>query len=155
MSDPITVKIRRLPHGEGLPLPDYKSTLASGVDIYAALPKGSTVWLHPGDTKTIPTGFCVELPPGWELQCRSRSGLAANASLSVLNSPGTVDSDYRGEIFLILNNHGRESARLHRGDRIAQLVLAPVHRIQWQEVEELGETERGAGGLGSTGKGTE
>lgn len=143
----IELDIKRLPNSEGLPLPAYATADSVGADICAA----EDAVLAPGETKVISTGFAVGIPDGWELQFRSRSGLAANKSLSILNSPGTIDPDYTGEIKAILNNHGTDAQKINRGDRIGQLVLCPVHKIEWHEIAGLKVTKRGDGGLGSTG----
>ncbi|MDK2784273.1 MAG: dUTP pyrophosphatase [Bacillota bacterium] len=145
----LKVPIRRLPHGEGLPLPEYMSPGAAGLDLYAALTEEIT--LPPGGRALIPTGISVAVPPGWEAQVRPRSGLAWRYGLTLLNSPGTVDSDYRGEIKVLLVNLGTEPYTVRRGDRIAQLVLNSVGRVEWEEVEELPASRRGTGGFGHTG----
>jgi dUTP pyrophosphatase len=145
----IEVLITRLPHGTDLPLPQYQSIGASGCDIHAAC----AALIQPGQTCVVPTGLAVKIPDGWEIAFRSRSGLAANKSLSVLNSPGTLDSDYTGEIFAILHNHGTKAQMIQRGDRVGQLVIQKVTHIRWREVVSLPDTERGEGGLGSTGVG--
>lgn len=141
------LKLKRLAHGDGLPLPRYSTPGAAGLDVCAAA--DARVW---GSSPCIvPTGFSVEVPPGFELQVRSRSGLAAKHGVSVLNSPGTIDEDYRGEIMVILTNATARIFEIKKGDRIAQLVLAPVTRASVVEVDELSGTDRGDGGLGSTG----
>ena len=145
----VTVKIRRLPHGEGLELPHYTTAGAAGMDLLAAV--GETVTIAPGGRALIPTGFCIALPPGYELQVRPRSGLALKHGIVVPNSPGTIDEDYRGEVCVILLNASEEHFLVTRGMRIAQAVLAPVVRAVWEEVADLDETARGAGGFGSTG----
>ncbi|MDK2855544.1 MAG: dUTP pyrophosphatase [Bacillota bacterium] len=145
----LKVPIRRLPHGGGLPLPEYMSPGAAGLDLYAALTEEIT--LPPGGRALIPTGISVAVPPGWEAQVRPRSGLAWRYGLTLLNSPGTVDSDYRGEIKVLLVNLGTEPYTVRRGDRIAQLVLNSVGRVEWEEVEELPASRRGTGGFGHTG----
>ncbi|MGC6512152.1 MAG: dUTP diphosphatase [Parvibaculales bacterium] len=147
----ITLPVNRLPHGAGLELPFYASAEAAGMDLLAALAADSPVTLAPGDTAMIPTGLAMALPPGYEAQIRPRSGLAAKHAITVLNSPGTVDSDYRGEVKVILINHGREDFTIERGERIAQMVIAPVTQGIWTEVDDLNETDRGTGGFGSTG----
>jgi dUTP pyrophosphatase len=147
MTDPVGVRIRRLSHGEGLALPAYATAGAAGMDVLAA----EDVALAPGARHAVATGFAVAIPPGFEIQVRPRSGLALKHGISVPNTPGTIDSDYRGELKVILINHGAEAFAIHRGDRIAQLVLAPVTLAEWDEVAELDETSRGAGGFGSTG----
>ena len=145
----ITLDVRRLPHGAGLPLPEPATELAAGVDLVAAI--DDTVTLAPGEQHIIPTGIAIALPPGYEAQIRPRSGLAAKNGITLVNSPGTIDADYRGEIGAILINHGQETFTVERGMRIAQMVVAPVTGFTWNEQEELGETARGAGGFGSTG----
>ena len=146
-----TVPIQRLDHAEGLPLPAYETDQAAGMDLRAALPEDEPATLRPGDRLAVPTGFAFSLPPGFEAQVRPRSGLALRSGITCLNSPGTVDADYRGEVKVILVNLGAEDFHIRRGDRIAQLVVAPVSRAVWREVESLDETPRGAGGFGSTG----
>lgn len=145
----IEVQIQREPHAEGLPLPQYETEHAAGVDLRAAV--NGPIELAPGDRALVPTGIRVALPPGTEAQVRPRSGLAARHGISMVNTPGTIDADYRGEIKVILINHGHESFRIERGDRIAQMVVAPVLRVNWHEVESLEETARGDGGFGHTG----
>ena len=147
----VVVRVKRLPHGEGLPLPSYQSAHAAGLDVVAGVPEGQPVELKPGARALIPTGFALELPVGFEAQIRPRSGLAIKHGVTLLNSPGTVDADYRGELMVILVNHGREPFIVRRGDRIAQLVIAPVASVEIAAVEDLGATERGQGGFGSTG----
>ena len=147
MPDEVAVRIRRLPPGEGLPLPAYATPGAAGMDVVAA----EEATLAPGERHAVATGFSVAIPEGFEIQVRPRSGLALKHGITVPNTPGTIDSDYRGELKVILINHGAEPFPIHRGDRIAQLVLAPVTLAAWVEVAELDETERGAGGFGSTG----
>lgn len=150
MSGP-AVSIRRLAHGEGLPLPAYATPGSAGLDLLAALDR--PIEIQPGGRILIPTGLAMELPEGYEAQIRPRSGLALRHGLTVLNAPGTVDSDYRGEVTVLLVNLGDQPVRLARGERIAQLVVAPVTRIVWHERSHLSETARGAGGYGSTGRG--
>ena len=147
MTEPVAVRIKRLPHGEGLALPAYATPGAAGMDVLAA----EDVTLAPGARHAVATGFSVAIPPGYEIQVRPRSGLALKHGISVPNTPGTIDSDYRGELKVILVNLGAETFHIARGDRIAQLVLAPVTRAKWEEVAELDDTARGAGGFGSTG----
>lgn len=149
----LAVQISRLPHGEGLPLPRYETHQAAGMDLRAAVPHDVPVLLEPGARALIPTGFCIALPAGYEAQVRPRSGLALKHAITCLNSPGTVDADYRGELKVILINHGQDPFTIARGERIAQLIIAPVTQAQWQEVAELGQSTRGKGGFGSTGKG--
>jgi dUTP pyrophosphatase len=150
----IKIKIARLPHGADLPLPAYQSADAAGLDLMAAVPADAPVVIAPGGRAQIPTGISIALPRGTEGQVRPRSGLAARHGISVLNTPGTVDSDYRGEIQVILVNFGAESFLVERGQRIAQLVIAPVFRAQLFESEKLAKTARGAQGFGSTGQET-
>lgn len=147
----LTVRVLRLPHGGGLPLPSYQSKHAAGLDLVAAVPREQPVKLPPGARALIPTGFALELPQGYEAQVRPRSGLALKAGVTLLNSPGTIDADYRGEVMVIMINHGVEPFLVQRGDRIAQLVVAPVSHVEVVAVEVLAETERGRGGFGSTG----
>ena len=144
------ISIKRLPHAADLDLPDYASEAAAGMDLRAAV--GEEIQLAPGERKLVPTGFCIELPVGFEAQIRPRSGLALKHGISLLNSPGTIDADYRGEIGIIMANLGSKPFIIQRGDRIAQMVIARHERASWQESETLGETDRGAGGFGSTGK---
>jgi dUTP pyrophosphatase len=145
------VRITRLPHGHDLPLPSYQSALAAGLDLFAAVPADAPVTLVAGGRALIPTGVAIALPEGHEAQVRPRSGLAVRHGLTVLNAPGTIDADYRGEIQVLLVNHGGESVAITRGVRIAQLVIAPVMRALLREVASLDETSRGTGGFGSTG----
>ncbi|MDX7950116.1 dUTP diphosphatase [Lichenihabitans sp. Uapishka_5] len=145
------IPVLRLPHAEGLPLPAYQSPGAAGLDLVAALPASSTLVIEPGAFDSVPTGLCLALPPGWEAQVRPRSGLALHHGVTVLNAPGTIDSDYRGEIKVLLVNHGRAPFVITRGTRIAQLVLAHYEQGGWVEVPSLEATERGGGGFGSTG----
>jgi dUTP pyrophosphatase len=145
------VKIARLPHGEGLPLPAYQSPLAAGLDLQAAVPADAPVVLAPGGRALIPTGVALALPEGFEAQVRPRSGLAARHGVTVLNAPGTIDADYRGEVQVVLINLGDESFTVTRGMRIAQLIVAPVTRIALRDVGALDATARGDGGFGSTG----
>lgn len=147
----VEVQIMRLAHGADLPLPDYHSALAAGLDLLAAVPADASVRIMPGQWATIPTGIAMALPPGTEAQVRPRSGLAARHGVTVLNAPGTVDADYRGEIQVMLVNLGSEPFVIQRGMRIAQLVIAAVLRAQICERRELDETARSSGGFGSTG----
>ena len=147
----VRVSIQRLAHGESLPLPGYETAHSAGMDLIAALEDGATVELKPGERALIPTGFAIALPEGYEAQVRPRSGLAYKNGVTVLNTPGTIDADYRGEVKVILANFGSETFRVTRGMRIAQMVVAPVTRIAWTVAESLDETARGAGGFGSTG----
>lgn len=144
----IRIQIARLPHGEGLPLPSYATPGAAGMDVVAA----EFLDLGPGQRHAVATGFRVAIPEGYEIQVRPRSGLAFKHGISVPNTPGTIDSDYRGELKILLINHGTESFTIRRGDRIAQLVPAAVTLASFDEVEELDDTHRGAGGFGSTGQ---
>lgn len=146
-----TVPVVRLPHGRDLPLPAYETAQAAGMDLRAAVPEDEPLVLRPGSRFPVPTGLAFALPPGFEGQVRPRSGLAARSGITCLNTPGTVDADYRGEVKVILVNLGEEEVVIRRGDRIAQLVIAPVVQAAWSEVESLDETQRGAGGFGSTG----
>ena len=145
--EPVPVMVKRLPHFEGLTLPAYATDGAAGMDVLAA----EDVKLKPGERWPVATGLAVAIPPGYEIQVRPRSGLALRHGISVPNTPGTIDSDYRGEVKVIVINHGLEPFTIRRGDRIAQLVLAPVARASWLKVAELDETQRGEGGFGSTG----
>ncbi len=150
---PVRVRLMRLPHGEGIAPPAYASDGAAGLDLRAAVPADAPLELAPRARALVPTGFALALPPDHEAQVRPRSGLALKSGVTCLNSPGTVDADYRGEVGVILVNHGAEPFTVRRGDRIAQLVVAPVSRAEWEQVETLDETARGAGGFGSTGRG--
>jgi dUTP pyrophosphatase len=150
----IAVDVVRLPHGADLPLPAYQSEHAAGLDLVAAVPADRPVTLAPGERALIPTGLSIALPPGTEAQVRPRSGLAVKNGITVLNTPGTVDADYRGEIQVIIVNLGQENFVISRGLRIAQLVVAPVLRARLVEVASLERTSRGAGGFGSTGTGS-
>lgn len=147
----VSVAFLRLPHGVGLALPAYESAGAAGMDLRAAIGDGEALELAPGARTLVPTGLALQLPDGFEGQVRPRSGLAAKHGVTVLNAPGTVDSDYRGEVKVILINHGQAPFAIRRGDRIAQLVIAPVTRAITVEVAALDQTGRGAGGFGSTG----
>ncbi|WP_298351831.1 dUTP diphosphatase [Rhodoblastus sp.] len=148
------VRIKRLAHAGGLPLPSYQSGGAAGLDLVAALAPGAREILRPGERRLVPTGMVMEIPPGFEAQVRPRSGLALKHGVTVLNTPGTIDSDYRGEVGVILINLGAEPFEIGRGDRIAQLVLAPTIQARLIVVEDLSETARGAGGFGSTDRET-
>ncbi|SDE69442.1 dUTP diphosphatase [Rhodospira trueperi] len=145
----LAVPVVRLPHAEGLDLPAYATAGAAGLDLLAAL--DAPLVLEPGAFATVPTGLSVALPPGYEGQVRPRSGLAARQGVTVLNAPGTIDADYRGEVGVILINHGAEPVTITRGLRIAQFVVAPVTRVTWALCQHLPETPRGTGGFGSTG----
>jgi dUTP diphosphatase len=149
MSGEIDIRVQRLPHGEGLPLPSYQSELAAGMDLLAAVPADAQ--LAPGARALVPTGIAIALPPGTEAQVRPRSGLAVKHGLTVLNAPGTIDADYRGEVQVLLVNLGAEPVAITRGMRIAQLIVATVARAQLREVTTLEPTTRGAEGFGSTG----
>ena len=146
----VPLNLKRLPHGESLPLPAYQTEHAAGADVHAALE--SSVMLQPGKHALVPTGFCYEIPPGYEMQVRPRSGLAFKHGVTVLNAPGTIDADYRGELKVLLINQGPEPFEIQRGERIAQIIIAPVSSATFTEVTELSDTTRGAGGFGSTGK---
>ena len=148
----LNLRIARLPHGAGLPLPSYQSAFAAGLDLYAAVPADAPLVLAPGTYAKIPTGITLALPPGTEGQVRPRSGLAAQHGVTLLNTPGTIDADYRGEISVLLINHGGAPFEVTRGMRIAQLVVAEIVRVTVREAEELDNTDRGAGGFGSTGR---
>jgi len=148
----IRIDIRQLPHGEGLPLPAYQSAHAAGLDLLAAVPENASVVLAPGKHAMVPTGLAIGLPEGFEAQVRPRSGLAAKHGVTVLNSPGTIDADYRGEIQVILINHGAEAFTIRRGERIAQMVIAPVVQVQLVATSTLPASDRGSGGFGSTGR---
>lgn len=144
----IDIELQRLPHGEGLPLPGYATDGAAGLDVVAA----ENLTLAPGERRAVATGFAIAIPSGYEVQVRPRSGLALKHGITCLNTPGTIDHDYRGEVKVILANLGSEPFEVRRGERIAQLVPAPVLRAAFREVESLNDTERGAGGFGSTGQ---
>ena len=147
-----TVPIVRLPHAQGLPLPAYETAQAAGMDLRAAVPEDAPLTLRPGSRFAVPTGLAIALPEGFEGQVRPRSGLAFKHGVTCLNSPGTIDADYRGEVKVILINHGAEDFVIRRGERIGQLVVAPVVQARWAEVADLDETARGVGGFGSTGR---
>ena len=144
----IEIELMRLPHGEGLPAPAYATDGAAGLDIVAA----EELTLAPGQRHAVATGFAIAIPPGYEVQVRPRSGLALKHGITCLNTPGTIDEDYRGEVKVILANLGTEPFEVRRGERIAQLVPAPMLKAAFREVEELSQTSRGAGGFGSTGQ---
>jgi dUTP pyrophosphatase len=152
VSGTVKVDIQQLQHGEGLALPAYQSIDAAGLDLLAAVPEDTPVVLAPGKHAMVPTGLAIALPSGFEAQVRPRSGLAAKHGVTVLNSPGTIDADYRGEINVILINHGAASFTIRRGERIAQMVIAPVVQAQLVPVSGLSDTDRGSGGFGSTGR---
>ncbi len=145
------IRYKILPHGQGVPAPAYRSDQASGLDLAAAIVEGTTLVLAPGERALVPTGIALELPGGLEAQIRPRSGLALRHGVTVLNAPGTVDADYRGEIQVLLINHGKEPFSLTRGERIAQLVIVPVIIVTLKQTEQLNITERHSGGFGSTG----
>lgn len=145
------LNVKTLEHFEGLDLPAYQTAGSAGLDLPAAVPAHAPVVIEPGDWKLIPTGICIALPEGYEAQIRPRSGLAAKKGISCVNTPGTVDADYRGELHVNLINHGKEPFIVQRGERIAQMVIGQFTQISWNPVETLDETERGAGGFGSTG----
>ncbi|TNE61408.1 MAG: dUTP diphosphatase [Alphaproteobacteria bacterium] len=147
----VAIEVVRLPHGEGLPLPKYETAQSAGMDLYAALADGETVTIGALERAMVPTGLAMALPAGFEAQVRPRSGLAAKNGVTVLNTPGTIDADYRGEVKVILVNLSNQPFTIERGMRIAQMIIAPVTQGAWTEVEVLGETERGTGGFGSTG----
>lgn len=147
---PVTLELKRLEHGRDLPLPAYQSVLAAGLDLLAAV--DGKITLAPGARALVPTGLAMALPAGFEAQVRPRSGLAAKHGVTVLNTPGTIDADYRGEVKVILINLGDDPFEISRGDRVAQMVIAPVLQADIVEVEVLSETERGSGGFGSTGR---
>ena len=149
----ITVHIMRLPHGADLPLPSYQSAQSAGLDLLAAVPADAPLTIAPGRYAAVPTGIAIALPPGTEAQVRPRSGLARQHGVTVLNAPGTIDADYRGEIQVLLINHGDTPFSVTRGLRMAQLVVAQVARLDLQEVPELDRTPRGIRGFGSTGAG--
>lgn len=148
-----TIPVTQLSHAEGIPLPAYETSGAAGMDLRAAVADEEPMVLKPGARAMVPTGLAFAVPHGFEAQVRPRSGLAAKAGITCLNTPGTIDSDYRGEVKVILVNLGEEDFTIRRGDRIAQLVIAPVVQANWQVVDSLDETARGAGGFGSTGRG--
>ena len=147
----VQLRVKPLDHFKGLELPRYETPGSAGMDLRAALPEDAPVTLAPGQWQLIPTGLAIALPEGYEAQIRPRSGLAAKHAISCVNTPGTVDSDYRGEIRVNLINHGREPFTIQSGERIAQMIIAPVIQAVWDEVDSLDETERGSGGFGSTG----
>ena len=147
----ITAQLMQLPHGQDLPLPSYETSEAAGMDLRAAVPEDAPLTLKPGARELVPTGFAMAIPPGFEAQIRPRSGLALKHGLSLVNAPGTIDSDYRGEIKIILINQGDEDFEISRGMRIAQMVIAPVLQVAIEPVTSLDDTARGAGGFGSTG----
>ena len=147
---PVEVRVRVLPNGEGLELPAYQTADSAGADLRAAI--DAPIELQPGQRAVVRCGFAMALPSGWEAQVRPRSGLAVRHGITVLNAPGTIDADYRGELMVPLINLGHEPFVIQRGERIAQMILAPVHQVAWNVVTELDDTERGSGGFGSTGR---
>jgi dUTP pyrophosphatase len=147
----VSIGVRRLAHAADLPLPSYATDAAAGMDLTAAIPENTIFTLEIGKRMLIPTGLCIELPNGYEGQVRPRSGLALKHGITVLNAPGTIDADFRGEVSVLLINHGDQPFDITRGMRIAQLVVAPVVQAVWEKRDTLGETSRGAGGYGSTG----
>lgn len=149
----VRVEFKTLDHFEGLQLPAYETDLAAGADLRAAVSETDPMVLKPGERALVPTGFCMALPAGYEAQIRPRSGLAYKHGLTCLNTPGTIDADYRGEVKVLLINHGQEAFTINRGERIAQMVIAPITQPAFEVVTELSDTARGAGGFGSTGVG--
>ena len=152
MTETVTARILRLPHAEDLLLPAYETEGSAGMDLRAAVPEDQPMTMAPGARALVPTGLKIALEPGFEAQVRPRSGLALKHGITCLNSPGTIDSDYRGEVGVILANLGSEPFVIRRGERIAQMVIARHERVQWSEVKSLDDTERGEGGFGSTGR---
>jgi dUTP pyrophosphatase len=148
----VSIALQWLPHGAGLPVPTVQTALSAGADLHAAVPEGEPIELAPGARALVPCGFAMALPAGYEAQVRPRSGLAAKHGVTVLNSPGTIDADYRGEVKVILVNLGQEAFSITRGERVAQMVVAPVVQPDFAVVEVLDETTRGTGGFGSTGR---
>jgi len=148
----VRVEMKLLPHGEGLPLPAYQTAHAAGLDLLAAVAADTPLVLQPGTHALVPTGLSIALPEGFEAQVRPRSGLAAKHGVTVLNAPGTIDADYRGEICVLLINHGDQAFTIARGERIAQMIIAPVARAELVPVTSLSPTVRGSGGFGSTGR---
>jgi dUTP pyrophosphatase len=151
LSRPARIAVRRLPHAEGLPLPGYETAHAAGMDLRCAASQAAPIVLKPGARAAVPTGLCMAIPAGFEGQVRPRSGLALRDGVTCLNTPGTIDADYRGEVKVILINLGQADVVIRRGDRVAQLVIAPVSQSDITEVDELAPTPRGEGGFGSTG----
>lgn len=147
----VDVRVKRLPHGKDLPLPTYQTASSAGLDLQAAIAPQTTLVIEPGSRELVPTGLAIELPEGFEAQIRPRSGLALKKGVTLVNTPGTIDSDYRGEIGVIVINHGAEPFEIVRGDRIAQMIVAPVVQARLIEVDDLSSSDRGAGGFGSTG----
>ena len=153
MTSKVSISLVQLPHGQGLPLPQYETAGAAGMDLLAAIPEDEVIVVAPGERKLIPTGLQIAVPDGFEAQVRPRSGLALKHGITMLNSPGTIDSDYRGEVGLILANLGQEPFRIIRGQKLAQMVIAQFARATWDVTSSLDETSRGEGGFGSTGTG--
>ena len=151
MTQTLSVQIVRLPHSEGIELPAYGTAGAAGMDLRAAVPEGEDMVIHPGARALVPTGLTIAVPPGYEAQVRPRSGLALKHGITCLNSPGTIDSDYRGEVKVLLINHGPETFTITTGMRIAQMVVCPVVRVAWSETSALPASGRAAGGFGHTG----
>ena len=151
-ANPVTIEVVTLPHFEGLTLPAYETALSAGMDLRAAVPEGEPMLVAPGQRVLAPTGLTIALPAGYEAQVRPRSGLALKHGITCLNTPGTIDADYRGEVKVILINLGQEVFTIKRGERIAQLVIAPVTQGAWKLVDTLPDSARGAGGFGSTGR---
>jgi dUTP pyrophosphatase len=147
----VDVRVKRLPHGKDLPLPTYQTASSAGLDLQAAIAPQTTLVIEPGSRELVPTGLAIELPEGFEAQIRPRSGLALKKGVTLVNTPGTIDADYRGEIGVIVINHGDEPFEIVRGDRIAQMIVAPVVQARLVEVDDLSSSDRGAGGFGSTG----
>ena len=147
----VELRVKRLPHGKDLPLPSYQTSAAAGLDLLAAIPAQTKLVIEPGTRELVPTGLTIELPVGFEAQIRPRSGLALKHGVTLVNTPGTIDADYRGEIGVILINHGAEPFEIVRGDRIAQMIVAPIVQARLIEVDDLSSSDRGAGGFGSTG----
>src|SRR5689334_13232732 len=152
MSKSVVIQVVALPHFEGLALPSYETAHAAGMDLRAAVPESEPMTLAPGARAMVPTGITMALPEGHEAQVRPRSGLAVKHGITCLNTPGTIDADYRGEVKVILINLGQEPFVIKRGERIAQMVIAPVTRVRWETVDVLPDSARGAGGFGSTGR---
>lgn len=153
MTERPLIQVRRLPHNRDLPLPAYETDLAAGMDLRAAVPEDAPITLAPGKRALTPTGLSIALPAGYEAQIRPRSGLALKHGITCLNTPGTIDADYRGEVQVLLINLGDEPFLVRRGERIAQMIVAPVVQAAWTECDSLDDTARGAGGFGSTGHG--
>ncbi len=147
----VSIELKQLEHGHGLNIPSYETAQSAGMDLPAAVAEGEEITLEPGQHALVPTGFAMALPAGYEAQVRPRSGLAAKHAVTVLNTPGTIDADYRGEVKVILINLGQKPFKIDRGMRIAQMVIAPVTQASWIITDQLSETDRGAGGFGSTG----